>query len=200
MSDLEAVLRRIILSLQEQGARFAIVGGLAVSARTEPRFTRDADLCVAVSNDAEAEALVHALRGVGYELVALVEQEAVGRLATARLSDPRTSEGRTAVDLLFASSGIEPEVVEQAEDIELFDGIEAPVATVPALIALKVLSRNDRTRPQDRIDALSLLAVATPDELTAARDLLKKIEQRGYARERDLESAFDALVAESDSA
>ena len=84
MSDLEAVLRRIILNLQEQGARFAIVGGLAVSAHTEPRFTRDADPCVAVRSDAEAEALVHALRGVGYELVALVEQEAVGRLATAR--------------------------------------------------------------------------------------------------------------------
>ncbi len=67
------------------------------------------------------------------------------------------------------------------------------------LIALKVLSRDDRTRPQDRIDALSLLAVATPDDLTAARSLLTTIEQRGYARNRDLASAFDALVAESDS-
>lgn len=200
MSDLEAVLRRIILSLQEQGARFVIVGGLAVSARTEPRFTRDADLCVAVRNDAEAEALVHALRGDGYALVALVEQEAAKRLATARLSDPRTSEGGAVVDLLFASSGIEPELVEQAENIELFDGIEAPVATVPGLIALKVLSRDDRTRPQDRVDALALLAVATPDEFTAARDLLTTIEQRGYARGRDLEASLDALVAESDSA
>ena len=68
MSDLEAVLRRIIRSLQEQGARFAIVGGLAVSASTEPRFTRDADLCVAVRDDAEVEALVIALRGDGYAL------------------------------------------------------------------------------------------------------------------------------------
>ena len=170
MSDLEAVLRRIIQSLQEQGARFAIVGGLAVSARTEPRFTRDADLCVAVRDDAEAEAIVHALREDGYELAALVEQEAAERLATARLSDPRTSEGGAVAGLLFASSGIEPELVEQAEDIELFDGIETAVATVPGLIALKVLSRDDRTRPQDRVDALALLAVATTDELTVARE------------------------------
>ncbi len=199
MSGLEAVLRRIIQSLQKQGARFAIVGGLAVSARTEPRFTRDADLCVAVRDDAEAEALVIALRGDGYALAALVEQEEAERLATARLSDSRTSEGGAGVDLRFASSGIEPELVEQAEDIELFDGFEAAVATVPGLIALKVLSRDDRTWPQDRIDALALLAVSTPDELTMARDLLTTIEHRGYARGRDLEASLDALVAESGS-
>ena len=169
-------------------------------ARTAPRFTRDADLCVAVRDDAEAEAIVHALQGDGHALVALVEQEAAERLATARLSDPRTSEAGAVVDLLFASSGIEPELVEQAEDIELFDGIEAPVATAAGLIALKVLSRDDRTRPQDRVDALALLAVAAPDELTTARDLLRTIERRGYARGRDLEASLDALVAESGSA
>ena len=200
MSDLEAVLRRIIRSLQEREVRFAIVGGLAVSARSEPRFTRDADLCVAVSSDAEAEALVHALRGDGYVVVALVEQEATERLATARLSDPRTAEGGALVDLLFASSGIEPELVEQAEIIELFDGIEAPVATVPGLLALKVLSRDDRTRPQDRVDALALLQVAAPGDVTSARELLTTIERRGYARGRDLTASLDALLAESDSA
>ena len=35
---------------------FAVVGGLAVSARTEPRFTRDVDVAVAVANEAAAEA------------------------------------------------------------------------------------------------------------------------------------------------
>jgi predicted nucleotidyltransferase len=197
MSDLEAVLRRIILSLQRRGARFAVVGGLAISARTEPRFTRDADLCVAVRDDAEAEALVHELRSDGYELVALVEQEATRRLATARLHDLRTSEGKVVVDLLFASSGIEVDLVDQAEDIELFDGIHAPVATIPGLVALKVLSRDDRTRPQDRIDALSLLAVATQDEIARARELLRSIQVRGYARRRDLQASLDALMAEA---
>jgi hypothetical protein len=43
------------------GVRCALVGGLAVSARTEPRFTRDADLAVAVASDAEAESLIRAL-------------------------------------------------------------------------------------------------------------------------------------------
>lgn len=196
MSDLEATLRRISGCLRSSHARFALVGGLAVSARTEPRFTRDTDLCVAVRDDAEAEALIRDLRGRGYEVIALVEQEAVGRLATARLSDIRTAEAPGEVDLLFASSGIEREIIAQAEPIEVFVGTHVPVATVPALLASKVLARDDRRRPQDRADALALLAVATAEEVAAARTLLRLVEDRGYARGRDLLEALDALVAE----
>jgi hypothetical protein len=52
---LESALRRIVLELNELHVSFALVGGLAVSIRAEPRFTRDADLAVALTNDAEAE-------------------------------------------------------------------------------------------------------------------------------------------------
>lgn len=58
MSGLEAALVTLLARLAEHDARFAIVGGLAVSVRTEPRFTRDADVCVAVDDDREAEDLV----------------------------------------------------------------------------------------------------------------------------------------------
>jgi hypothetical protein len=63
-----------------------------------------------VTTDSEAEALVGALRQVGYELKAVVEQEATGRMATVRL----VGAGRCIVDLLFASSGIEAEIVAAA--------------------------------------------------------------------------------------
>ena len=43
-------------------AKFAIVGGLAVSARAEPPMTRDADLAIAVETDAEAEGIVLSMR------------------------------------------------------------------------------------------------------------------------------------------
>jgi hypothetical protein len=46
---------------REAGVRarisWAMLGGLAVSIRTEPRFTRDVDLAVAVAADDEAERL-----------------------------------------------------------------------------------------------------------------------------------------------
>ena len=51
MTVLEGVLRRIQSDLQAAKFEFAVVGALAVSIHTEPRFTRDADLAVSVKND-----------------------------------------------------------------------------------------------------------------------------------------------------
>jgi hypothetical protein len=59
MNALETLLHRISLVLTNQQQAWALVGGLAVSVRTEPRFTRDVDLAVAVFDDNEAEALIH---------------------------------------------------------------------------------------------------------------------------------------------
>ncbi|MBX3030529.1 MAG: nucleotidyl transferase AbiEii/AbiGii toxin family protein [Chloroflexi bacterium] len=193
MSGLEGSLRRIQHWLDVQGVTAAVVGGLAVSARVEPRFTRDVDLCVAVTDDREAEELVHRLRSDGYEIHALVEQEATGRIATVRLSEGRAEDG-PIVDILFASSGVEPEVVHSAESMELFVGLHALVATVGALIALKLLARDDRYRPQDGVDLIRLIGIATPTDLTQARALVRSIEERGYARGRDLTGALEDLV------
>ena len=124
MIPLEAALRRIDADLTRAHIPFALVGGLAVSARTEPRFTRDADLAVAVATDAEAEALIHTLRLRDYGIEAVIEQEAVGRLATVRLALSQESRA-PVVDLLFASSGIEPEVVADAEPIDLLANLES---------------------------------------------------------------------------
>lgn len=119
---LEKVLRRIARDLDEIGARFALIGGLAVSARTGPRFTRDADLAVAVPDDRAAEKLLGSLRHHGYEIESLVEHDAVGRMATARLVPPGEIQEGVIVDLLFASSGVEREIVREADDIEILPG------------------------------------------------------------------------------
>ena len=73
---------------------------------------------MAVASDAEAEALIHILQTRNYDIEAIVEQDAVGRLATVRLTRSRQLQG-PVVDLLFASSGIEREVVSDAGAIEL---------------------------------------------------------------------------------
>jgi len=121
VTSLEAALRQIHTDLTDVHVAFALVGGLAVSARPEPRFTRGADLAVASASDAEAEALIH-------------------------------------VD----------------------------VARTGHLIALKVLSRHDVTRPQDFVDLRALLRVASATELAQARESVMLIEARGYPRGRDL--------------
>jgi hypothetical protein len=193
VSSLKAALRRIADDLKEAGVSFAVVGGLAVSARTEPRFTRDADLAVAVASDAEAEALIRYLGAHDYRIGAIVEQEAVGRLATVRLT--RASEKKTPViDLLFASSGIEPEIVAEAEPIELMSGVTLGVARIGHLLALKVLARDDVRRPLDLADLRALLRVASDVELARARDALTLIAARGYHRGRRLIAEFDVLL------
>jgi len=101
VTSLEAALRQIHTDLIEAHVSFALVGGLAVSARTEPRFTRDADLAVALAGDAEAEALIHRLRARDYGIEAVVEQEAAGRLATVRLTRSSMLQA-PVIDLLFA--------------------------------------------------------------------------------------------------
>jgi predicted nucleotidyltransferase len=186
VSALEVALRRVVSLLDEAGAPCALIGGLAVSVRLEPRFTRDVDLAVAAATDADAEALVQRLLTAGCTVISTVEQAAVGRLATVRLlTEPVDG---PVVDLLFASSGIEAEVVARAERLEVLEGLEIPVATTPDLIALKLLSRDDDDRPQDLVDLRGLIAQASDADLAEVRRATALITSRGFHRGRDLDA------------
>jgi hypothetical protein len=190
---LEAALRRTSADLWRHGRDWALVGGFAVSARSEPRFTRDVDVAVAVDDDAGAEALVRSLIADGYRLLGSVEQDTTGRLAMVRLACPAGTDEDVVVDLLFASSGIEPEIAHSAEHTEIVPGLVLPIASTGHLIALKLLARDDETRPQDLADLRALRAVATPADKAVARAAVHLIAQRGVARDRDLPAALDAL-------
>jgi hypothetical protein len=176
------------------GLGYALIGGFAVSIRTDPRFTEDIDLVVAVADDAAAEFTVRRLAERGYAILTVVEHEALNRLATVRLELP----GETwIVDLLFASSGIEIEIVHAADRVEVVRGLWLPVASVGHLIALKLLARDDDTRPQDRADLRALVGVANEEELLQARDAVGLIETRGYARGRNLGADLRVLLADT---
>ena len=101
------------------------------------------------------------------------------------------------VDLLFASSGIEPEIVGAAEQLEVLEHVTVPVATRAHLIALKILARDDRNRPQDFDDIRALLEDASNDDLSDARAALRQIEARGYARGRSLVDSLDRVIADA---
>lgn len=194
LTRLEEALADAAKILERLSIPFVLVGGLAVSVRAEPRFTRDADLALSVTNDEEAEEVVHEFLGHGYRLLALVEQEATDRLATARLLPPGGSEEGIVVDLLFASSGIEPEVVAAGEPLEIFPDLTVPVARTGHLMALKVLAQAG-DRPQDFVDFATLSAGADEKERTLCRDSLDLIQQRGFSRDKDLTKKLRGLVA-----
>jgi len=192
MNRIEASLRTIVRDLRELDCGFALVGGFAVSAHTNPRTTKDVDVAVAVEADEEAEQLAYRLSQRGYELGAAIEQTSTERLATLRTRSPNGS----IVDLLFASSGIEPELVRDAVTLEILDALSVPVASIGYLIATKVLARDDRKRPQDRVDLASLFACATQQDLALARSVLELVTRRGYARGRELVANLDAALVE----
>jgi len=152
-------------------------------------------MAVAVGGDADSEELVRSLLSDRYTPLGSVEQDETGRLATMRLACPIEGDDGVVVDLLFASSGIEPEIVAAAETVEIVPGLSMPIATTGHLIALKLLARDDQTRPQDRADLRALRSAATAADLAVAREAVGLITERGFNRGRDLSAALDALSA-----
>ena len=143
----------MLAALRQENVKGCIVGGLAVSARCDPRFTRDVDIAVAVDTDEHAEALIHALA---------------------------------------SQSGIETEVVTKAETLEVVQGVMLPVARTGHLIALKLLSVAPG-RETDVADLRNLAAVATQEEWNLASEAVAQIQERGFARGRQLDSELHTL-------
>jgi hypothetical protein len=190
VASVESALRSSAADLNAALVRWALVGGLAVSARTVPRFTQDLDFAIAVASDAEAQDVVHRLRSRGYYPVEVLEQDYVERLSGIRLGRKGSE---VLVDLLFASSGIENEVVANADRLEVLPHLTVPVATTPHLIALKVLAG----RSQDLTDLGYLIPSASPAELDAAREAVKLIQARGFNREQDVVADLETLITDA---
>jgi predicted nucleotidyltransferase len=189
MRQLREVAADVTGWLSANGFPFALIGGLAVSFRTIERFTKDIDLAIAAESDQQAEQCVRALSGIGYKVQMLLEQRKHDRIATVRLM--KAGEEGAVVDLLFASSGIEAEIVMAAEPIEVFEHLVVPVATVAGLLALKVLSVDPARRPQDAVDIKNLLSLASASDTDEAHRLLRLVQERGYNRGKNLLAEFE---------
>ncbi len=186
MNAVEQALRDFV-AVRPREIATALIGGVAVSARTEPRFTRDLDFAVAVASDADAEQYVYSLRQLGYEVVVALEQVKQARLSTVRL---RHHGKGPLVDLLFAATGIEHEIVSEADSIEVVNGLTTQVARVGHLIAMKLVARDDVRRPMDRVDLVGLARVADEIEWERAEAAVRMILDRGFSRGRDLLAAL----------
>ena len=181
--------------LESEGRRFALIGGVAVSARATPRFTQDIDVAVAVSDDHEAEELIWSLRRRGRKIGFILEQAEVGRIATVRIGDDSLGT-EVVVDLLMASSGIEQEIVSAAEVLDV-GGVSFPVARTGHLLGLKLLSMDKARRLRDVIDIQALLKVITHEELARTREAIALIAARGFDRGRDLVALLDQALVDA---
>jgi hypothetical protein len=196
VTRLEQALVRLVSDLQAGKFRWALVGGFAVTLRSEPRSTRDIDVALAVAGEQEASAAALHLRLRGYRdhpEGAVIEHKD-GRLATVRFISPPVQGGSgSAIDLLITSSGVEQEVVAGADLLEVLPQLWIPVARSGHLLALKVLAG----RPKDLIDIHSLLRDIDLAELRLAWDTLALIEQRGFHRDKKLAVEFEKIIGSS---
>lgn len=192
MRHLYEALTVLDADLRAIGVPWALVGGLAVSARAEPRTTRDVDVVLAVEGDRDAEGVVRVLGERGYRLRTIMDHRTVPRLSAVRLEMRGEMEGLFA-DLLFASSGIELEVVAEAERLQVMPLTYLPVARTGHLLALKVLAARPE-RPQDYTDVQELLKVADERELLRARNAVDLISRRGFDRGKDLVERLETLI------
>lgn len=190
MTPVEAMLRLASADLNAVGARWALIGGLAVTSRAGTRFTEDVDFAVAAAGDDEAQAVVFSLRSRGYRVVVQLEQEYVDRMCTVRLARGKSN---VIVDLLFASSGIENETVAAADVLEVFPRLRVPVATTGHLIAMKALAG----RTQDILDLERLIPAASAADLVQAREAVRLIKKRGFSRESDVAANLEHEIAKA---
>jgi predicted nucleotidyltransferase len=184
------VLKRTAEVLDGQQQPWALVGGLAVSVRCEPRFTRDIDVAAAVVDDAGAEALVASLLASGFRLRLSLEHDALKRLATVRLTPPGEPDEGVVVDLLFASSGIETEICRDADRLEVAPGLTVPVAQAGHLVAMKLLALAP-DRPQDAVDLRALIATLTEADRARARAATARIEELRANRSKPLRDELE---------
>ena len=90
---------------------------------------------------------------------------------------------------------IEPELVESAEPLELLPGVVAPVARAAHLVVLKLLARDDQSRPQDAADLVALRPRLTVADEGEVQRLAALVMERGYHRDRDLIGLAAAYLA-----
>lgn len=192
MIAIQKALFRLAGDFRALEVRWALVGGMAVSALAEPRTTQDVDVVLALPTEAEAERLVLLLRMRGYHdhpKQPLMQKKGTGRLLGVRLLAPLPDEEDTIVDLLFAMSGVEAEIVAAAQVFELMPGLYIPVARAGHILAMKILAG----RLVDQVDAQRLLAVMDESELQRAREALVLISSRGFDEGKNLLDELERL-------
>ncbi len=188
MTSLLNQLRWVAEDLNSLGVDWALIGALAVSVHTEPRTTRDIDVAVVI-NKATAlgeDEIVTKLTAIGYRKPQVLMHVSPTHKLGVRLQVRGATEMPVVVDLLFSSSGIEEEIAKLSERVEIFPGVQIPVACRGHLIAMKVVSQDDRDRIRDRGDLHMLLKTADENDLNICKNALQLISERGFNRGKNL--------------
>lgn len=145
---LQITLADVVEFLSSNRVAYALIGGLAVSLRGQPRVTMDVDIVVAVEMERALE-LISSLQSSKFRPLFDDVGEVVARSFILPLRHRTTN---VKVDLSIGLSGFERQAVARAE-VRQLAGIAVRVATTEDLMIMKVLAG----RPQDDQDLRGLM-------------------------------------------
>ena len=159
----------------------AVIGGLAVSLRGQPRMTVNVDLAV-LADVEQTLALVHDLEATRFLPLFAGVEEVVGRSFILPLRHRSTG---VRVDLALGMSGFERQAVERATAVDL-GGTPVPVVTPVDLLVMEALAG----RPRDEDDMRSIIATQGESlDWDACLDLARRL---GAAIDVDIVSRLQA--------
>ena len=128
---------------------FAVIGGIAVAIRGEPRFTADIDVVVGIDRDAAVELLRSVARSAFEPLFPGAEDV----VRDAFLLPLRHRVTQIKVDIAVGATGFEQQVIRRAPT-ESLGGLSVRVATSEDLLLMKALAG----RPRDAEDARGIVS------------------------------------------
>ncbi|MEI8283178.1 MAG: nucleotidyl transferase AbiEii/AbiGii toxin family protein [Armatimonadota bacterium] len=185
MADIPLVtLQRLVAALDSVPALYAIIGGVAVSIQSVPRFTEDVDAVIWFGED-NWDVLLEKLTASGF---------------TSRSGDPidfarknriflLTDHDGVHVDLSIGALPFEETVVRNADRIEIAPGTFASIATVESLIVMKAVA----WRPKDILDIREIVSINPEFDRKYVVDTFSEYAELLEVPERvgQLEAIFD---------
>jgi hypothetical protein len=171
MSSLLRQLEEFTAAMRVIGARYALIGGLAMSAHQLPRATQDIDFLL---DNRDADAVHTWLISEGFECIHRSPDAANYR------------RGNAAIDFIYAFRARALALIESSQ-IRHVGSQELRVVTVEGIIGLKFqVLTNDPSRAQDLLDIRALIQ--------AHRSTLKLPELHDYFLLFDKEALYDELI------
>lgn len=150
LTDLVVLCRR----LNEEGARYIVIGGMAIIQAGFVRATEDIDLLVDVSRDNIAK-LRRALRSLPDAAIDEMSDSDLDAYVVVRVAD------EIVVDLMKAACGIEHAEASRDVDAVTIEGVTIPFASP------RLLWRTKQTmRDKDRLDRTFLASLLPPEDQT----------------------------------
>lgn len=170
--DFVGTLARIAAFLDEDGQRYALIGGLALAAYGNVRSTLDLDL--AVDGDAQ-DGLIRFMESLGFETL---------YRSSGYSNHLHTDEAMGRVDFVFVRGDTADSLFDEANTVEGPDGLEVRVPRPEHLVAMKVMAmKNDPGRTfQELADIRGLMSQPDVD-----RDEIRRTFEKHGLLERFLD-------------